>query len=115
MKKTLAHDDFNGEINGYSRRTILHELIGNRYVLLTKWDRMMRKVKYFLFSCLVVIALLLSAFALGKWLAWDVGYEYAVKQIYSGNAKQVEQNKKKAMSKLAGAGDDGVRRVWERE
>jgi hypothetical protein len=113
----LWHPDFDKNINGYSLRGIA--LNTERFSLETKWDKRLKRFKTGCIIVLITLSFVVSAFTVGKWLAWDTGYKYAIKSIYSGNAKQVEANKQKAYKKLdiAGAGDNtrqtGNGRGWE--
>ncbi len=110
MKKSLSHNDFDGFFDGgYSKRGVALSTVG--YILETQWDKRIKRAKRFLFNALVVILLILSAMAFQKWLTWDIASEFTIKQIYQGNAKQVEQNKQKAMKEIAGAGSTNINRI----
>jgi len=94
----LWHPAYDKSINGFTLRGIALNTEG--YTLETKWDKQIKRLKY---GCIIVVITLLfalSAFTVGKWLAWDKGYDFAIHSIYQGNKKQVELNKQKAYKEL---------------
>ena len=114
MKKIpITHEIFNGDLNGISRRAVINELLRNKHICQTPIQKYSKTIKTIVFISLIWFILLLSIMTFVKNSAWDSGYEYAIKSIYNGSKSDVESNKKKAFANIAGAGDDGYRKVYE--
>lgn len=112
MKKVeLCDSEFDGDIGVLSRRGIINELLSNRHVFETPFQKFIRKTwRYVIIGGIILLAIQ-SIRVMDHERIWDNAEKSVMSQIYHGSKSDVEANKAKAFQRLeiAGASGEGRR------
>jgi len=81
-KVPMYHPDFNGDINGFSRRGVLTALNENRYVLETPTQRFMKKFKWVVMLIMIGALLIASTSVVSRHWLGNTMYDAGVKDAY---------------------------------
>lgn len=113
MKKlSLEHPMFDGFINNtvWHRRSCLRMLAESKQTFETPFNRKCKQVCNAILGFMFIACLIVSTWIVADFFRYDHTYDMVMKQIYRGNAKQVDANKKAIVSKwkIAGAGDNTI-------
>jgi hypothetical protein len=103
-KLPLSHNDFDGQVQGMSRRAILCALSEGHYRFDSPIIKRLKTIRNYTLVILAIVAIVLSAMAITDWHAGKRGFEHGFRNAY------YEKNKVKPADVPAyvGAGDDTV-------